>query len=265
MTALNKPLPMKYQSMLFSSVLTFLGKAWRFNRLLTLAAVLHVLLIPFLLFAMVVDPKVITGVNGWIKPLKFALSGAIYGFTFGWLLTYITGEGKGRRRWVQSAATITGAVLIIETLLITIQVVRGIPSHFNVSTPLDATIFSIMGAAIFLLSAMNMVAIIFLTFQPLDDRVFAWGIRLGLIASFVGMSVGFIMTAGPTPEQLALAQATGELPTVGAHSIGVADGSAGLPLSPPVVAVLDWLAKVATNQASLLIKRCESKKLTWKN
>lgn len=133
------------------------------------------------------------------------------------MLTYIKVERKWRRRGVQVAVNITGAVLIIETLLITMQVIRGIPSHYNISTPLNAAIFSIMGTASFLLALMNMLAIIFLAFQSTDDRVFAWGIRLGLIASLIGMSAGSVMTAGPT----ALVEATGELPTVGAHSIGL--------------------------------------------
>lgn len=217
------------QSTLTTSIQAFLADSWRFNRVLTVAAVLHILVVPLLLVGMFIDPKVITGANAWIKPLKFALSGAIYGFTFGWLLTYIRGEGKWRRRLIQLAATITGLVLIVETLLITIQVIRGVPSHFNISTPVDMAIFNIMGAAISLLALMNLLAIIFLAFQRMDERIFAWSIRLGLIASLVGMSVGFMMTAGPTPEQLALLEATGELPHVGGHSVGVPDGGEGLP------------------------------------
>lgn len=225
----NRSLRLNTQSTILSTVQTFLLQSWRFNRVLTLAAVLHILVVPLLLVGMVVDPKVITGANAWIKPLKFALSSAIYGFTFGWLLTYIRGEGKWRKRFVQTAATITGLVLIIETLLITIQVMRNVPSHFNISTPVDMAIFNVMGAAISLLALMNLLALITLAFQRMDERIFSWSIRLGLIASFVGMSVGFMMTAGPTPEQIALLEATGEMPTVGAHSVGVPDGGEGLP------------------------------------
>ena len=118
-----------------------LHRAWQYNRLLTLTAMLHVIVIPALFIGMVVDPKVITGVNGWIKPLKFAISSAIYGFTFVWFLTFV----QGRRRWVQVAANVTGVALLVETSLIIMQVVRGTASHFNVGTAFDAAVFSTMG------------------------------------------------------------------------------------------------------------------------
>lgn len=130
-----------------------LTRAWRFNRPLTAAVILMTLLIPLPLVGMVVDPKVITGVNGWIKPLKFLVSGALYGATFLWLLTYV----KGRRRLVQSAATITGTVLLAEILLIIVQVIRGSASHFNAATAFDAAVFSIMGGAITVLATMNLL------------------------------------------------------------------------------------------------------------
>lgn len=205
-----------------------LKNAWRFNRLITLAVFLHLLLIPLIFIGMLVDPKIITGMNGWIKPLKFALSGAIYTATFGWLLTYVRTEGKWRRRLVQLVANVTGLALIIETLLITTQVVRNTTSHFNFSTPLDTAAFYTMGAFIMALSLMNLTALIMLAFQRLESPVFAWGVRFGLVATFVGMNVAFLMTAA-TPEQLATAEATGEMPTIGAHAVGVVDGGAGLP------------------------------------
>ena len=209
-----------------SKLSAIVQKSWSFNRLLSTSVIMHFLLIPILLVAMIVDPKVITGVNGWIKPLKFAISGGVYCLTFGWFLTYV----EGRRRWVQLAANVTGLALIIETTLITMQVVRGVASHFNVSTAFDGAVFSTMGLFIFLLALMNLLTVIFLLFQRLPDRVFAWGLRLGLVISLAGMMTGFLMTSGPTPAQ-AEALAAGEaVSTVGAHSVGVADGGPGLPL-----------------------------------
>jgi len=209
-----------------STLFQLIGKAWRFNRFLTAAGLLHILLIPILLIAMVIDPRVISGTNGWIKPLKFAISLPIYSFTVTWLLTYI----ERRARLVQLIATVTGAVALIETTLITLQVVRGTTSHFNVSTAFDATVFSMMGTAITILATMNLLTVILLSLQRLDNAIFGTALRLGALASFVGMMVAFLMTSGPTPTQLAALEAGGELTFVGAHSVGIDDGGPSLPL-----------------------------------
>ncbi len=202
-----------------------LTHAWRFNRTLTAAVILMTLLVPLPLIGMVIDPKVITGVNGWIKPFKFLVSGSLYGATFLWLLTYV----KGRQRAVQLAATITGVVLLVEILLIIMQVIRGSASHFNAVSAFDATVFSVMGVAITVLATMNLLLAILLMFQRLDNPVFGWALRLGVLASFVGMATAFLMTAGPTPEQLAAMQAGVSVTSIGAHSVGVPDGGPGLP------------------------------------
>ena len=207
-------------------LIQLLKKAWHFNRLLTLAGLLHIALVPVLLVALVADSQVITGVNGWIKPLKFAISLPIYSFTVTWLLTYV----EGRRRLVQGIANITGAVALIETTLITLQVIRGTTSHFNVSTAFDAAVFSTMGTAITILATVNLITVILLALQRMDDAVFATALRLGALTSFVGMTVAFLMTSGPTPSQRAALEAGGNLSIVGAHSVGVEDGGPGLPL-----------------------------------
>ena len=200
-------------------------RTWSFNHMLTLAIALFVLLIPPTLIAMAVDPTIITGVNGWFKPLKFLISAAIYSATLLWLLHYV----DGRRRWVQTIANVTGAVLIIEIGLIMLQTARNTTSHFNMATPFDAVVFGIMGPAITVLAGMNLILAILLLRQRLDDPVFAWALRLGLLTAFAGMMVAFLMTAGPTPEQLAALQEGAPLTIIGAHSVGVPDGGPGLP------------------------------------
>ncbi len=43
-------------------------------------------------------------------------------------------------------AAITGAALLVEIGLITMQVVRGTTSHFNASTPFNLIVYNLMGA-----------------------------------------------------------------------------------------------------------------------
>ncbi len=91
-----------------------LRQAWAFNWPLTLTILINLAFIPILLAAMLLDPKLISGVNGWIKPFKFSLSIAIYATSFLWLLTLV----QGRRRWVQTAANLTALALTTELVLI---------------------------------------------------------------------------------------------------------------------------------------------------
>jgi hypothetical protein len=199
---------------------------WNFNKLVTLSVMLYVVLIPIYVTAAILDPRLITNAPAFIKPLKFIISSAIYVATFLWLLTLV----QGHRRWVQIAAYATALGLLIENILITGQAIRGVASHFNSTTALDAAIFSTMGLIITVVAVMNLLLGIWLIFQRLPDPVIAWGVRLGVLISFAGMIVAFLMTSGPTPNQVAQMEA-GQRPTaIGAHSVGVDDGGPGLPL-----------------------------------
>jgi len=200
-------------------------RAWSANPLLTLAGLANLALIPLFLLAALVDPRTITGAPAWIKPLKFASSIAIFSATFLWLLTFV----QGRPRLVKWAAATTGLGLLVETALIAMQVVRGTTSHFNVSTPFDAAVFSLMGGFITAVSVCTLLLAILLIRQRMPDKAFAWSLRLGVLVTFVGMAVAFLMTT-PTTAQLEAAQAGAGMAVAGAHSVGVADGGPGLPL-----------------------------------
>lgn len=202
-----------------------LRQAWAFNRTITAGAVFSTVLIPLVLIAMWLDPVVISGVNGWIKPLKFLISTAIYSATFLWLLTYV----QGWRRFVQFTAWFVGGALVIENGLIIMQVLRRTTSHFNASTMFDGAIFSMMGTLIFTLATLNLLVTIRLWWQKMENRTFAWSLRFGLLVTVAGMFVAALMTT-PTAEQLEKAKVTGEMPVIGAHSVGIEDGGAGLPL-----------------------------------
>ena len=207
------------------SIRTGLGKLWAFNKFATLSVMLYLVLIPIYTVAALVDPRLITNAPAFVKPLKFILSSGIYVATFLYLLTLV----QGKRRWVQIAANITTAGLLIENIIITTQAIRGIPSHFNNMTALDIQLFNIMGSAIILLSILNLLLGIWLLFQRLPNPVIAWGIRMGVLITFVGMMVAYFMVGGPTPTQQAALEAGQQPSAIGAHSVGVDDGGPGLP------------------------------------
>src|SRR4029453_210391 len=93
-----------------------------------------------------VDPRMITGAPAWLKPFKFAISTAVYSLTLAWIFTFLSDRPRIRRviGWT------TAMVFVLEVAIIDAQAWRGTTSHFNVSTTLDAVLFSVMGAAILL-------------------------------------------------------------------------------------------------------------------
>jgi hypothetical protein len=210
----------------FSPIRHQMTRAMAINRPLTVTVVLMLLTVAGTLVGLVVDPRVITGAPAWLKPTKFAISISVYAATFVWLLTFV----QGHRRVVKFVAWVTTAGLLVEMALIATQVVRGTTSHFNVSTPINGAIYYIMGMTVVCVWTANLILGIVLMRQRFPDPAFAWALRLGALISFVGMSVAFLMTAGPTSAERAAAKAGNGMPIVGAHSVGVADGGPGIPI-----------------------------------
>lgn len=103
---------------------------------------------------MAVDERTLNGVSVWKKPAKFALSTALYLGTlacFAALLPASFWRGwEGRvMTWLAIATT------AFELTYITFMAALGEPSHFNTSTPLTASMYSLMGLAAVLLVAVS--------------------------------------------------------------------------------------------------------------
>jgi len=124
----------------------------------------------------------------------------------------------------------TAAVMLIEVTIIALQAARGTTSHFNVGTPVDAILFSIMGLAIFTQTAASVAVAVALWRQRFADRAFGWALRLGMTMTIVGALTGGLMTR-PTEAQLAEAGASGRIIIAGAHTVGAPDGGPGLPVT----------------------------------
>lgn len=179
-----------------------------------------------LLFAvlMLADPRVIEGAPAWLKPLKFAVSTAIYSATLAWVLRYLPDWPRLARR----AAAVTAWVFVVEVALIALQAARGTTSHFNTSSVVDGAIFSVMGAAIAAQTVAAIAVTVALWRQTFADRAMGWALRLGMTLAVAGASVGGMMTQ-PTAAQLAQARETQQMPRAGAHTVGAPDGGPGLP------------------------------------
>ena len=169
---------------------------------------------------LVVDDRMITGLPLWDKPLKFAISVGIYSLTFGWLI----GQLRRGRRVAWWAGTVAAVFLGVEMVVIIGQALRYTTSHFNVSTPFDAAIWSVMASSIAVVWVATLVIAVLLFASPGPDPARNLAIRAGAVISLIGMALGFLMTIPSA------AQITADDGIVGAHTVGLADGGPGLPL-----------------------------------
>ena len=201
-------------------------RLWRTDPLLVGTGVfLAALAVPFGL-GLLLDPRIITGAPAWLKPLKFAVSTAIYAFTLAWVFTYLPDWPRTRR--IVGAGT--AAAFLLEVAMIGGQAWRGTTSHFNVATPFDAAVFGVMGLVIVLQTLLAVALAVALWRQPFADPALGWALRLGVIVTVLGAFTGGLMTR-PTPAQIANVRATHQMPLSGAHTVGAPDGGPGLPLT----------------------------------
>jgi hypothetical protein len=170
------------------------------------------------------DGRTLAGAPIWAKPMKFSVSLLLYAVTLAWMLDRM----PHHRRAGWWAGTVVAGAGAVEMAAITGQAVRGRQSHFNVSTPLDSALFSLMGATIAVLYVATLVVAVLLMRNRSQDPVATWAVRLGVVVALVGMSVGGLMLT-PTPAQTE-AFAAGTATLSGAHGVGVPDGGPGLPL-----------------------------------
>jgi len=170
---------------------------------------LHIVLFLALALMAPFDQRIVTGINPWIKPMKFSFSNAAFLWTAGWFQGYLLGP-----RWAKRLVSFgISLAMLAEIVLITLQAARGTTSHYNVTTAFDAAVFAWMGGMI-ALNTMTVALFLLLFFfarrAPLP-AAFLWGIRLGLLLFLVGSLEALVMIAR------------------GSHTVGLPDGGPGLP------------------------------------
>ena len=174
-------------------------------------------LVCFIILAIIApfDSTEILGINRWIKPMKFFFSIAVYVWTVAIYLNFL----KGYEKAVRNISWLTIFVFFVEMVIIVTQATRGTTSHFNNETALDGMLFSIMGLAI-VLNTVLAGYLLYAYFKAEIDlpRSIVWGMRLGLILFLASSFEG------------------GYMSTQIGHSVGIADGGAGLP-------VVNWSTK----------------------
>jgi hypothetical protein len=227
-STLEEPLMASTQPARSSSLASgsLLLRLWRASPPLTAVGLLMLVVAAASLIGLLVDPRTITGAPAWLKPFKFAISTAIYGLTLAWIFEWLADWPRVRRivGWT------TAIVFVLEVAIIDVQAFRGTTSHFNISTPLDATLFAVMGIGILVQTLASVAVVVALWRTRFTDRTLGWALRLGMTLTLAGALTGPLMTR-PTAAQLATARAGGGIPTVGAHTVGAVDGGPGVPIT----------------------------------
>lgn len=156
------------------------------------------------------DERQVLGLNVWLKPLKFSLAIALYAFTVDWFLR-LSDLKPNVKRWI---AWLSTGCMVVEIAIIAGQAWRGQASHFNTSSPLNGMLFSLMGLFI----NINTGLVGYLLFRFFRQPAIAgypasllWSIRWGTALFLLGCLEGGLMVLNR------------------AHTVGAADGGAGLP------------------------------------
>ena len=128
-------------------------------------------------------------VSAWNKPLKFALSLAIYSWTMAWYCYYLPNFNLRLFNWT------VVVMWSFEIVYIALQAGKGQLSHYNVSTPLYATLYSLMAlaATVVTLYTAYIGYLFFTTTFPQLPNYYVWAIRFGILLFVVFSFQGFAM------------------------------------------------------------------------
>lgn len=156
-----------------------------------------------------VDDRTLGGINVWIKPFKFLVSTSIYILTVAYLLPFYP-YSKRKSNIIKG---LVGWTLMIEMVIVPLQASRGVASHFNQSTIFDGILFGMMGILIGInVIIMSLFILDTIRYKLKTTSAIQLGILLGWIIVLIGSWAG------------------GQMVSQMSHSVGVADGGAGLPL-----------------------------------
>lgn len=149
------------------------------------------------LLLMLVDPRQLLGVSVWIKPWKFQLSIGTYLLTLAWAQLWL--PPRQRQSWAaRYVAWVAIVSAIFEVAYISWQAAWGKASHFNIATPLDATMYALMGVgAVLLTSTALVLGVMVLRSRPAGlSAPMHIAVGCGLVMTFVlGTAFGAFMSS----------------------------------------------------------------------
>jgi hypothetical protein len=128
-------------------------------------------------------------VNSWYKPFKFAFSTFLFAWAMAWYCYYLPNFNINLFNW-------TVIILLgFEIFYIAFQASKGQLSHYNLSTPVYAALYSMMALAATLVTLYTAyIGVLFFTNSfPELPNYYVWAIRLSIILFVVFSFEGFAM------------------------------------------------------------------------
>jgi hypothetical protein len=171
----------------------FFRSAYQGSRQLTLQATVMFLCFCLCMALAFWDVREFNGINVWIKPGKFFVSMVVHFLTTAWALSLLSPDQR-KARVVTWSTWVVFITAWAELLYITWRAAEGQASHFNVSTPISAALYSAM--ALFAVMLVLAPAVIgFIVWRSNRGTVWAESVAIGFgLAAFLSIIVG--MTLG---------------------------------------------------------------------
>ncbi|WP_418320348.1 hypothetical protein [Piscinibacter sakaiensis] len=172
----------------------------RERRLALFGAALMALLLPLVLM-LLFDDRSLRGANVWLKPIKFALSIALFTWTTAWLIGHLPASRRSSRAVDMIVWMLIGAGSF-EWTYITLQAALGQASHYNVADAWHATMYSLIGVGAVAMTS-TQVLLAWQLFRHSDPRrpaAFRAAVLIGLLLTFVlGTAVGGLLSGIQPP------------------------------------------------------------------
>jgi hypothetical protein len=127
-----------------------------------------------------------SGPLSWRKPIVFGISFGLTVATIGWIMGFL----RMPRVIGWGLAVPLAAASVTEVLLITMQQWRGVPSHFNITTPFDGEVFQWMGNMVAVVAVVISIVTIWSFVALSAPPTIAWAIRMGLVLLVAGQGFG---------------------------------------------------------------------------
>jgi len=150
------------------------------------------LLVPATLWGRRHDRRLLSGVNVWAKPFKFALSLAIHFATFT-VIARCLSEDERQRGWILATAAASAAAGFCELGYIALQAARGRHSHFNTSTRVEAVAAALMGIGALVVISPGIMIGLDLSVSP--PVTWSPAVTLGVTSGLIGGAVLTVLTA----------------------------------------------------------------------